>query len=553
MKGLWKCSLGLSLGLCVGGAFADDISWHAATARPVAVAGTAAATSPAATLGRPVAQPASLNPSIEQTAIVAPPAAVTLARPVPHAGQQPLAEEKVLPVSYSTATALSPSSVVRGRSADSPKAMPVGPPPTPVEDAPVLSMPSKVPVEPPPPGVPVFPSEPDGTVGPVPEGIVAESTVGDGLEGGSLDCVEAEGMCCDGDGCYNDGHRFYIRAAYLMWWLKSSPTPPLVTGSLATTGVPGALGQPGTVVLFGNPNLGNNFHSGLRLTAGYWFDDDQSFGIEGSGFALVQRGVHFGVGSNGTPGIFRPFFSANAGGEAAEKVAFPGEIAGAVTADLTSRLWGAEANLRGNICCGPCYRIDLIGGFRFLGLQENLQISEDLHSLTDGGGSFLVSDRFRADNRFYGGQIGAIAEWHVGRWSFDWSCKLGLGWTHEIVGISGATLTNTPGAGMNLQPGGLLALGSNIGRFDRNRFAFVPETGLGVSYQLTDSLRVFAGYDFFYWSSVVRPGQQIDRVVNTTQLPNSGVAVSGPARPAFAFRGTDFWAQGLNLGLEFRY
>jgi len=26
-----------------------------------------------------------------------------------------------------------------------------------------------------------------------------------------------------------------------------------------------------------------------------------------------------------------------------------------------------------------------------------------------------------------------------------------------------------------------------------------------------------------------------------------------PARPAFVFRGSDFWAHGANVGLEFRY
>jgi hypothetical protein len=33
-------------------------------------------------------------------------------------------------------------------------------------------------------------------------------------------------------------------------------------------------------------------------------------------------------------------------------------------------------------------------------------------------------------------------------------------------------------------------------------------------------------------------------------LPGANPAI---ARPAFAFNGSDFWAQGLNLGMEFRY
>jgi hypothetical protein len=52
------------------------------------------------------------------------------------------------------------------------------------------------------------------------------------------------------------------------------------------------------------------------------------------------------------------------------------------------------------------------------------------------------------------------------------------------------------------------------------------------------------GYTFLYISSVVRPSDQIDRSVNIAP-PNT--------RPAFSFHATDFWTQGVNLGLEIRF
>jgi hypothetical protein len=58
---------------------------------------------------------------------------------------------------------------------------------------------------------------------------------------------------------------------------------------------------------------------------------------------------------------------------------------------------------------------------------------------------------------------------------------------------------------------------------------------------------------------VVRPGEQIDRVINAGQSPLYETPATppglqgGPARPTVVFRGTDFWAQGINFGLEFRY
>ena len=66
--------------------------------------------------------------------------------------------------------------------------------------------------------------------------------------------------------------------------------------------------------------------------------------------------------------------------------------------------------------------------------------------------------------------------------------------------------------------------------------------------------RLFAGYDFLYWNQVVRPGSQIDRNVNLTQstLLGNG-ALTGSASPNPLFSRTDFWAQGMTFGFEFRF
>jgi hypothetical protein len=50
---------------------------------------------------------------------------------------------------------------------------------------------------------------------------------------------------------------------------------------------------------------------------------------------------------------------------------------------------------------------------------------------------------------------------------------------------------------------------------------------------------------------MVRPGDQVDLLVNPTQI-NSGTLV-GAARPQFDFKESDFWLQGVNLGLEYRW
>ena len=98
---------------------------------------------------------------------------------------------------------------------------------------------------------------------------------------------------------------------------------------------------------------------------------------------------------------------------------------------------------------------------------------------------------------------------------------------------------------------GLLAQSTNSGRFTRDMFSVVPEIGVNVGYQITDNLTAYVGYNFLYWTNVARPGDQIDRTINISQL--SGGNLAGPARPVFTPRATDFWAQGVNFGLAFRW
>ena len=126
-----------------------------------------------------------------------------------------------------------------------------------------------------------------------------------------------------------------------------------------------------------------------------------------------------------------------------------------------------------------------------------------------------------------------------------------MGSTHQEVSINGST-TIAPAAPVR---GGLLALPSNIGNYSRDKFTVVPQIGLNVGRQLNNNLRAYVGYNFIYWSSVVRPGDQIDPVINTTQLPdkNGPNPLVGPARPAFTFHDTSFWAQGISFGLAYSF
>jgi hypothetical protein len=234
-------------------------------------------------------------------------------------------------------------------------------------------------------------------------------------------------------------------------------------------------------------------------------------------------------------------------------------LAGNIGVSSSSRLEGAGLNGVANLCCSCCSRVDLLAGFRYLELREGLGIMENLAVSptvpTIGGSTLAVTDQFDTRNRFYGGQLGARAEYRRGNVFLNVAGSVALGTMHEETDIQGSTIITAPGGARTTLAGGVLALPTNSGHFSRDRFAAVPEFDINVGYQLTRSFRAFVGYSFLYASNVIRPGDVIDRTVNLTQLPsNLGPGtLTGPARPAVVLKDTEFWAQGANFGLEFRY
>jgi hypothetical protein len=176
-------------------------------------------------------------------------------------------------------------------------------------------------------------------------------------------------------------------------------------------------------------------------------------------------------------------------------------------------------------------------------------------ALTDPVGTrVVVRDRFETRNSFNGAQIGAAYERRFGRWDVDTRASIALGATHQTLEISGSQTRLFPnGTVMNFN-GGLLAAGPNLGRFERDKFSVVPEFTLNVGYWVTPHVRVFAGYNFLMWTNVIRPGDQIDRVVDLTFVPNAPMAMpSGQPRPRPLFAQRDLVVNGVQLGLEWRW
>jgi hypothetical protein len=367
------------------------------------------------------------------------------------------------------------------------------------------------------------------------------------LPGGSF---AAEGRPC--------GYILYGSTEALFMWLRSSQLPPLLTLSPPGLGVPPS----GTRVIFGNQDVAPNERLGGRVTVGWWLNECQNWGVVGSYFFLAQRGMNFAAAGDGMNVLARPFFNINpgAGGSpsnpvaARDIIAAPGLATGSFAATTSNELWGADINARMNLLRGCRWRLDGLVGFRYLQFDESLDMVESGQLIAPGvpAISATLMDSFHVKNNFYGGQVGLIGEIHRGPWSLDMIGKVALGTTHETLDALGAQSGFNPASGP-FTGAGLLVQPSNAGSHTRDAFAVVPEVNFNVGYQMTQHLKLFAGYDFLCWSRVARVADQIDQTVdlNTRQVP--AVQPPGATRPAVLFHDTALWAQGFNVGLQFTW
>ena len=195
----------------------------------------------------------------------------------------------------------------------------------------------------------------------------------------------------------------------------------------------------------------------------------------------------FSVASDATgqPLLARPFINAATGQPDVLFVSFPTFAGGRVSVTSNSRAWGAEG---GQVCnlfrscpddgCGPFWNVDLLAGFRFFQLKEDLMIQ----SFTDvlpgqavpfdgklyfGPVNIEVNDEFETLNQFYGGNVGLQTQFRYGKCYFSALGKIAVGVMHQQVDINGFSVLRQPGV-VELQSavrGGLYANATNIGRY----------------------------------------------------------------------------------------
>jgi hypothetical protein len=368
------------------------------------------------------------------------------------------------------------------------------------------------------------------------------------------------------DGPVGATRRVWFQAEYMMWWLKNAPPPfPFVTtGDPANDPTAGALGSPSTRILASGSDLSHGMFSGARLTLGTWLASDGILGVEASGFGTQYRrdGVSFSSDSNGNPPLYIPIFLADFGSEGKFFISDPTvPFTGGVRITSTTQLWGVELNGFRNLVRQDGWSLDFLLGFRYLGLRDNIALQAVAANDPAADVQSFLSERFSTRNDFYGGQLGGRLEYNVGRLTLGFVAKVAIGSTHEVEDVVGATsLTGTGvqqvfGVAPGTFPGAIFAQSTNIGRQTGDAFTMAPQIQVKLGWDISSRVRALVAYDFLFWNNVIRPGDQIDRNINTAQSPlspNFGNSVNPPV-PAAMFNRTEFWAHGVSVGLEFHY
>jgi hypothetical protein len=369
----------------------------------------------------------------------------------------------------------------------------------------------------------------------------------------------------------DDATRFWARGEYLLWFIRGdhSAVPLGTTGAVGAAHA-GALGEPSTGVLVG-PDLNYKPNSGGKLFLGYWLNADATIGVEAAGFCLETHTIHEKAYSNrtdGAPVIARPFFNTLTGEQDAQIITGPadalgGRYLGGIDLFSDSRTWGGELNALMNLVRANSLHCDLVVGFRYLGQKDEFRFDDSSTVLRPGtvgfGGSpapapdiVSVRDYLETESSFYGVQVGLQAHWEYGPWSCDGAIRAGLGTNQEhLVALGRTLLTNSAGVTLT-EPGGLY-VPANVGTLDRRQLGCVAEANLRLGYRISEHWTASVGYTFLYWGDIIRPAGQINPPVDPRTVPSSLAYNPAVAAAPFQLHSTDYCAQGLTFGLEYRY
>lgn len=381
------------------------------------------------------------------------------------------------------------------------------------------------------------------------------------------DCDSPDGACddgCDSASGKRHGHKLlslfdpcdsstWASGEALLWFAQSRDMMPLVTlgpaGSDPTFSDDLIL-PAGASVAFGD-SIDGGLSAGFRGDYGRWISSN--VGLGGRFWIMSENEDSFAAGGAGTgTSIARPFLNLASAGEDSVIINNDGtgtlsQFGGDVSASSSLNLWAAEAYTRLKFSCDKQHRVEFLGGFSHFEIDDDLAIaSTSIENASSRVTTF--SDRFEAENRFNGGQLGFEMVINRGKWTARSLTKVHLGNMNQKYTIAGTTSDTLSGATSNFDVGMLAR--ENSGTFEKDVFAFIPEANFKLAYELRKNMQFSVGYSFLYFDNVALNGSVMDRVITDGAALQTGVV---GARPAFVHNDSSLWVQGIDLGLSVNY
>lgn len=356
-----------------------------------------------------------------------------------------------------------------------------------------------------------------------------------------------------------------------------------------------------TGTLFGSP-IETGIHNGQTISAGYWLDPGIE-AVEGEFFFADPASHNAFVSPNGgniavqviNPGGGYSTYVINEAPASATSSTFinttpavfvhlfdttvTNSATGNFGMSTTTNFLSADAKYRLRLWSGAAASLDFTAGLRYADLNEAANIGTTVTGnastsvvydpalglpgspdYTDATTSLVTtSDTFATHNRFLGPQLGLSGKYAWGQWWISGDAKVALGPMFESLQIRGATnstiTAQTAATNPILLAGIPLIVGSgaaptftttstssSTGLFGRSGnwgnaiFAALPSANFKIGYDvIPDVLSLTAGYSAMFLSSTIRPANQINN-------PNPG-----------NFNQAGFWAQGVTVGLKYRF
>lgn len=342
----------------------------------------------------------------------------------------------------------------------------------------------------------------------------------------------------------------------------------------------GELSGPSAQTLYDDDQTGYPFASGFNGDVGGWFGRESRFGLELRGLYVPETTTTQAFRSrNENSFLSVPYFNTALNSEYSVVIGsmLTGSPASSGIVDIGSSIdfWGIGGGLqmRDMIDCDDV-EFEFVAGFRYLSLNERFWIDYDtdpsvntffgqgtLASYLFAGGTapafgsrIHAQDDVQTENDFYGLDLGVTASVEMlPNLTVKLAPTIALGAMVQDVKIFGSGMAWQPNGPMLRTPYGVFTRPGGVGSWSETEFAVVPQIDLEFSYEVGHGISLFAGYSFLYVSSYASAGDQLDRRIDAPIGPTGSYTASPRAASRPELETTDFWANGVNLGVRFTF